>query len=83
MTNAEFTAALGHVLKRPTVLPTPVPALKLVYGAELVDLLLVEGQRVVPDGSRRPATSSPSPTSTARSRRPAAAGDGCASRLSR
>jgi uncharacterized protein len=49
VTNAEFTAALGHVLKRPTFLPTPVAALKAVYGAELVDLLLVGGQRVVPD----------------------------------
>ncbi|MGZ4736994.1 MAG: TIGR01777 family oxidoreductase [Acidimicrobiia bacterium] len=48
-TNAEFTAALGNVLHRPTVLPTPVPALKLVYGSELVEHLLVEGQRVVPD----------------------------------
>ena len=49
VTNSEFTAALGHVLKRPTLLPTPVPALKLRYGSELVDHLLVEGQRVVPD----------------------------------
>ena len=49
VTNAEFTAALGHVLKRPTLLPTPVPTLKLVYGSELVEHLLVEGQRVVPD----------------------------------
>lgn len=49
VTNAEFTAALGRVLKRPTLLPTPLPALKLVYGSELVDLLLVGGQRVVPD----------------------------------
>lgn len=49
VTNAEFTAALGHVLKRPTLLPTPVPALKLVYGSELVEHLLIGGQRVVPD----------------------------------
>ena len=49
VTNAEFTAALGHVLKRPTLLPTPVPVLKLVYGSELVEHLLVDGQRVVPD----------------------------------
>ncbi len=48
-TNAELTAALGHVLKRPTLLPTPVPALKLLYGGELVDALLLGGQRVVPD----------------------------------
>jgi uncharacterized protein (TIGR01777 family) len=49
VTNAEFTATLGRVLKRPTVIPTPVPALKLVYGAELVQTLLVEGQRVLPE----------------------------------
>lgn len=49
VTNAEFTAALGHVVHRPTLIPTPVPALKLVYGSELVDHLLVGGQRVVPD----------------------------------
>jgi uncharacterized protein len=49
VTNSEFTAALGHVLKRPTLLPTPVAALKVLYGSELVDHLLVEGQRVVPD----------------------------------
>jgi uncharacterized protein (TIGR01777 family) len=48
-TNAELTAALGHVVKRPTLLPTPVPALKLLYGSELVDALLLGGQRVVPD----------------------------------
>ena len=46
VTNAEFTATLGRVLKRPTKLPTPVPALKLVYGSELVQHLLLEGQRV-------------------------------------
>ena len=49
VTNAELTAALGRVLKRPTLLPTPLPAIKLVYGSELVDLLLAGGQRVVPE----------------------------------
>jgi hypothetical protein len=49
VTNAQFTATLGRVLKRPTILPTPVPALKVVYGAELVQHLLLEGQRVVPE----------------------------------
>lgn len=47
-TNAEFTETLGRVLKRPTVFPTPVPALKLAYGTELVRHLLLEGQRVMP-----------------------------------
>lgn len=48
VTNSELTATLGRVLKRPTKLPTPVPALKLVYGSELVQHLLLEGQRVMP-----------------------------------
>ena len=48
-TNAEMTAALGRVLKRPTLLPTPLPAIRLVYGSELVHLLLEIGQRAVPD----------------------------------
>lgn len=49
VTNAEFTAALGHVVNRPTLLPTPVLGLKLIYGSELVEHLLLAGQRVVPD----------------------------------
>jgi hypothetical protein len=53
VTNAELTAVLGRVLKRPTLLPTPLPVLKLVYGGELVDHLLVAGQRVVPDALTR------------------------------
>jgi uncharacterized protein len=47
-TNAEFTRALGAALHRPTVLPTPLLPLKVVYGAELVEHLLVNGQRVLP-----------------------------------
>jgi hypothetical protein len=40
VTNADFTSTLGNAVHRPTVLPTPLPALKLVYGGELVDTLL-------------------------------------------
>jgi uncharacterized protein len=47
-TNADFTKALGAVLHRPTRLPTPIAPLKAVYGAELVQHLLLEGQRVLP-----------------------------------
>ena len=47
-TNAEFTRALGAAVHRPTILPTPLFPLKAVYGGELVEHLLVEGQRVVP-----------------------------------
>lgn len=48
VTNREFTETLGRVLRRPTVLPTPLVPLKLRFGAELVRSLLVEGQRVRP-----------------------------------
>jgi uncharacterized protein (TIGR01777 family) len=48
VTNAEFTRALGGALHRPTVLPTPLLPLKAVYGAELVEHLLVDGQRALP-----------------------------------
>ena len=47
-TNSEFTHALGDAVHRPTVLPTPLLPLKAVYGGELVQHLLVDGQRVVP-----------------------------------
>ena len=48
VTNAEFARALGRALHRPTVLPTPRFPLNAVYGSELVQHLLVDGQRVVP-----------------------------------
>jgi uncharacterized protein (TIGR01777 family) len=44
--NATFTKALGRALGRPTVLPVPALALKIVLG-ELSDVLLT-GQRVMP-----------------------------------
>jgi uncharacterized protein (TIGR01777 family) len=47
VTNAEFTRALGAALHRPTILPTPLLPLKVVYGGEMVDTL-VHGQRVLP-----------------------------------
>jgi uncharacterized protein (TIGR01777 family) len=48
VTNSELTDALGNAVHRPTVLPTPLAPLKLRYGGELVQHLLVEGQRVLP-----------------------------------
>lgn len=47
-TNEELTKTLGRVLRRPTVLPTPLLPLRAIYGRELVEHLLVEGQRVLP-----------------------------------
>lgn len=46
VTNAEFTRALGRALSRPTVLPMPEAALKLLFG-EMSELLLVS-DRMVP-----------------------------------
>jgi hypothetical protein len=48
VTNVEFTGALGRAVHRPTLLPTPLAPLKVIYGSELVERLLVEGQRVLP-----------------------------------
>jgi len=48
VTNAEFTATMGKVLGRPTAIPTPLLPLRLRYGAELVQHLLLDGQRVLP-----------------------------------
>jgi hypothetical protein len=48
VTNAEFTATLGKVLGRPTAIPTPLLPLKLRFGSELVQELLLDGQRVLP-----------------------------------
>lgn len=49
VTNAEFAGTLGRVLRRPAVLPTPTLPLKARYGKELVEQLLLGGQRVVPE----------------------------------
>jgi len=46
--NAEFTKTLGRVLGRPTVLPVPTVALNLLFGKEMVDEMLLGGQRVLP-----------------------------------
>jgi uncharacterized protein len=48
VTNADFARTLGHVLHRPTVLPTPMLPLKLRFGGELVEALLLGSQRVAP-----------------------------------
>jgi uncharacterized protein len=47
VTNAEFSRALGHALKRPSLLPAPAFALRLALG-EMADALLLSGQRVLP-----------------------------------
>ncbi len=47
VTNREFTKALGRVLHRPTILPTPAFGLRLMLG-EVTDALLLASQRVEP-----------------------------------
>jgi uncharacterized protein (TIGR01777 family) len=48
VTNADFTRTLGRVLRRPTLLPTPTPALHVLLGRQLVAEMLLGGQRVLP-----------------------------------
>jgi len=48
VTNAEFTKTLGRVLGRPTLLPTPTLALKVLFGGDAVEEMFLGGQRVVP-----------------------------------
>jgi uncharacterized protein (TIGR01777 family) len=47
VTNAEFSKALGRVLKRPSLLPAPAFALRFALG-EMADALLLSGQRALP-----------------------------------
>lgn len=48
VSNAEITAVLGRVLRRPTFLPVPRFALNLRFGTDLVDALLYSSARVLP-----------------------------------
>jgi uncharacterized protein (TIGR01777 family) len=45
--NAEFSAALGRALGRPSWVPTPAPMLRLALG-EMADALLLSSARVIP-----------------------------------
>ena len=47
-TNAEFTKALAKAIHRPSVMPFPIPAAKMIFGSQLVDEALCSGQRVKP-----------------------------------
>ena len=48
VTNAEFTATLARVLKRPAFMPVPTPALQALFGKEMTKEMLLGGQRVLP-----------------------------------
>jgi len=47
VTNAEFTKALGSVVKRPTILPMPGFVVKLLMG-QMGEELLLAGKKVIP-----------------------------------
>ncbi|MCF7849677.1 MAG: TIGR01777 family oxidoreductase [Kiritimatiellales bacterium] len=47
VTNREFTKTLGQVLHRPTILPLPAFAARILFG-EMADELLLGGCRVIP-----------------------------------
>lgn len=47
VSNREFARALGRALRRPSLLPAPPVALKIMFG-EMAEALLLTGQRVVP-----------------------------------
>lgn len=48
VTFADFAHTLGRVLRRPTLLRVPAPVVRLVFGREMADEVLLGGQRVVP-----------------------------------
>ena len=47
VTSRTFAATLGRVLRRPSLLPAPAPALRLLFG-EMADTALLAGQRLSP-----------------------------------
>jgi uncharacterized protein (TIGR01777 family) len=51
VTNREFARALGRALRRPSLIPAPGFALKLIVG-EMAGPLLLTGQRVIPTRAR-------------------------------
>jgi uncharacterized protein (TIGR01777 family) len=51
VTNKRFARALGHALRRPSVLPTPSAALRAIFGDAAV--VLLASQRTEPSAARR------------------------------
>lgn len=48
VTNLEYTKALGSAVKRPTLIPIPLFGPKILFGSEMVEEMLVAGQKVMP-----------------------------------
>jgi uncharacterized protein (TIGR01777 family) len=53
VTGAEFAHELGRALHRPSLLPVPAFAPRLLLGSELADSLLFTGQKVMPRALQR------------------------------
>ncbi len=51
VTNKEFSKVLGKVLRRPSFMPAPAFALRIMLG-EMADTLLLNGQQVLPERTR-------------------------------
>jgi uncharacterized protein len=47
VSNSEFTRSMGHVLRRPAVLPVPAFALKLIFG-QMAEETMLASNRVLP-----------------------------------
>jgi len=45
----EVASTLGRILRRPTFLPVPTFAMKVLFGAERAESIVLAGQRVLPD----------------------------------
>ncbi len=61
-TNRDFARALAAALHRPALLPTPAFALRLAFGREMADEMLLGGQRVLPARAQREGFSFEYPT---------------------
>lgn len=48
VTNRQLAQTLGRVLRRPSFVPAPAAALRLMLGGEMADALLLGGRRAVP-----------------------------------
>jgi uncharacterized protein len=48
VTNAAFTKALGHALHRPALFVVPRPAIRLAFGSQMADEMILASQRVLP-----------------------------------
>ncbi len=51
--NRDFGRALGAALHRPAILPTPALALRVAFGSEMAEQMLLAGQRVLPARAQR------------------------------